>query len=129
MRACLPILSLMLFACTQHEGDELTGSYEAAYAFGTARVILAAGGDFTEFMTLTGQESKRIATGRWSYDPGNSRLTLSNFSEIAYESGLPIPDDLILNGPTTVPVDWRNDPLTLHLGRGEGSSFKRLMDQ
>jgi hypothetical protein len=125
MRACVSAIALILIGCGVHDAAALTGSYEAAYNFGTARLVLGGDGTFAEFMRLTGQDSKQVATGRWRYDAGASRITLSNFSEIAYPDGLPIPDDLLMNGPTTVPVEWNTTPLTIRLGAGDGTPFVR----
>ena len=102
--------ALLLTACSSRvPADELAGSYEASYPFGSSTLVLNADGTFVQEVTVKGQGSA-TARGTWRFDAARSTLSLHGVMDVVDPYGDILQDWRVVSDEPYVAVDqywWR----------------------
>lgn len=75
--------------------EEVYGTYVAAYPFGAEMLTLYHDGSFVQQVTIENQSPEAVK-GSWSFDPPESRVTLTGKM-------------VVINGFDNLKSDWRTD--------------------
>jgi hypothetical protein len=83
----LLILVILMPACTSVTEKDLHGTYIAKYSFGTEKLLLNAGGEYIQEVSIKGDPKgkPKILTqrGHWRYEPADKYIELKNALDVA----------------------------------------------
>jgi hypothetical protein len=121
------LLCSLLTGCGVSDANDLIGTYESKYSFGTVRIVLRDRGQYEEVLLPNSDVATTVSAGTWRYLPNEYRVELTNYVELTTADGELISrDHLGDTGYASLPVEWIIFFGGIRLGPDEGNPYVKV---